>query len=295
MTKCCLCVALAMLLACISIDAQPAAHQDVEPTAGIELPWVLSSGMVVQRDRPIPVWGTADPGEGVTVTFADQTKATTADAEGAWRVELDALPASAWGRAMTIAAGDATRVLTDVLVGEVWVCAGQSNMWWPLRSSVGGDAAAARVAASHTLRLLDPQPTVGLGGAVWPMDDALALTPGRYFSVNGWTRGDTGAAGDRLKCLRFAAQEKRRIADIQTQLLADGFGALGADVLGQRTCRFHAFALIAPEDIPHTRQAFALGEFVHPVAELAAATFGGRDRADFRALVFQKICKDRKT
>jgi len=165
------------------------------PEPALKLPWVLTSGMVVQRDRPIPVWGTADPGDTVSVAFAGQTAVTTADADGAWRVELDGMPASPWGRSMTIDAGYVRRVLTDVLVGEVWVCAGQSNMWWPLSSSVGGDAAAARVAQSHTLRLLDPQPTVGLGGSVWPLDDALALTPERYFSVDGWSRGDTAAAG----------------------------------------------------------------------------------------------------
>lgn len=164
-----------------------------EPT--IKLPWVLSSGMVIQRDVPAPVWGTAEPGVEVTVTFAGQTLQSTADSEGAWRVELDAMHASATGRDMTIAVDDERRVLEDVLVGEVWVCAGQSNMWWPLASSVGGDAAAERVAGSPTLRLLDPQPTVGLGRSVWSLDDALALTPRGYFSVGGWSVGDAGAAG----------------------------------------------------------------------------------------------------
>jgi len=164
-----------------------------EPT--IKLPWVLSSGMVIQRDQPAPVWGEADPGAEVEVEFAGQTEQTTADDEGAWRVEFDAMPASATGRDMTITVGDETRVLTDVLVGEVWVCAGQSNMWWPLGSSIGGDVAARTVADSPTLRLLDPQPTVGLGRSVWPLDDALALTPQRYFTVDGWSRGDAGAAG----------------------------------------------------------------------------------------------------
>lgn len=164
-----------------------------EPT--IKLPWVLSRGMVIQRGRPAPVWGEAEPGASVAVAFAGQTKETTADTSGAWRVDLDAMRASGEGRAMTITAGDERRVLEDVLVGEVWVCAGQSNMWWPLGSSVGGDAAAARVAGSPTLRLLDPQPTVGLGRSVWALDDALALTPGRYFAVGGWAGGDAGAAG----------------------------------------------------------------------------------------------------
>ncbi|XAL98872.1 GDSL-type esterase/lipase family protein [Phycisphaeraceae bacterium D3-23] len=184
-----------LLLTVRHASAQPTANADAATQPALELPWVLSSGMVVQRDQPMPVWGSADPGDDITVAFAGQTKRTTADAEGAWRIELDALPASARARAMTITAGGQTRVLTDVLVGEVWVCAGQSNMWWPLSSSIAGENAAARVAQSQTLRLLDPQPTVELGRSVWPLEDVLALTPERYFAVGRWSHGDSAAAG----------------------------------------------------------------------------------------------------
>lgn len=192
-----------VFLTLLGLGSQPASGGELvqhdgsdaaaQPT--IELPWVLSSGMVIQRDRRAPVWGSAKPGAEVQVAFAEQAKRTVSDDAGAWRIELDAMPASAVGRDMTISVGDESRVLTDVLVGEVWLCAGQSNMGWPLGSSVGGDAAAARVAESSTLRLLDPQPTVGLGRSVWPLADILALTPGRYFSVEGWSHGDAAAAG----------------------------------------------------------------------------------------------------
>lgn len=161
----------------------------------IELPWVLSSGMVIQRGQPVPVWGSAHPGATVVVTFAGQSKRATVDADGAWRVVLDGMAASDVDRDMTITVGSQTRILTDVLVGEVWVCAGQSNMQMSLASSTGGEPAILRLAGSPTLRLLDPQPTVGLGRSVWALEDALALTPGRYFEVGGWSHGDARAAG----------------------------------------------------------------------------------------------------
>ena len=193
-----LCVFISLVCLMFFIVSMPTQAQpvDAEEVSTISLPWVLTSGMVIQRDQSAPVWGRPIPNEQITVTFAGQKKQTTADAQGGWRVELDAMPASQWGRSMMISAGETTLVLTDVLVGEVWVCAGQSNMWFPLRSSVGGGDAAVRLAESWTLRILDPQPTVGLGRSVWPLDDTLALTPARYFAVNGWSRGNHAAAGE---------------------------------------------------------------------------------------------------
>jgi sialate O-acetylesterase len=87
---------------------------------------------VLQRDRPLPIWGRAEPGERITVRFADQTRSTQADTEGRWRVVLDPVPANSTPSTLTLA-GDSTLVISDVLVGEVWLASGQSNMEWPLR------------------------------------------------------------------------------------------------------------------------------------------------------------------
>ena len=87
----------------------------------------IQSHAVLQRDKPIPVWGTAAPGEKVAVTFAGKTTATTADKSGAWRVDLPALPATSKPADLVIA-GTNTITLTDIVVGEVWLASGQSNM-----------------------------------------------------------------------------------------------------------------------------------------------------------------------
>ena len=91
----------------------------------------FGDAMVLQRDQAVPVWGTASPGERVVVSFAGQSLEAIADAEGKWRVDLAAMEASATGRVLQVG----EHKLTDVLVGEVWLCSGQSNMWWPLRST----------------------------------------------------------------------------------------------------------------------------------------------------------------
>ncbi len=93
---------------------------------------LFKDNAVLQRDKPVPVWGVASAGEKVSVSFADQTKVATADADGRWSVTLDPLPANAEPAAMTIT-GENTITLSNILVGEVWIASGQSNMGWPVR------------------------------------------------------------------------------------------------------------------------------------------------------------------
>jgi sialate O-acetylesterase len=97
--------------------------------ADVVLPKVIASKMVLQRGVAAPIWGWADPGEAVTVTFAGQAKQALPDATGKWMIQLDPLTASAESRVMTIQGKNEIQ-LTDVLVGEVWLASGQSNMEW---------------------------------------------------------------------------------------------------------------------------------------------------------------------
>ena len=95
--------------------------------AAVSLPHVFGDNMVLQRDKPVPVWGWAGKGETVKVKFGDQEKSATADENGNWMVRLDALAADKTGRELTVT-GENTITFKNVLVGEVWVCSGQSNM-----------------------------------------------------------------------------------------------------------------------------------------------------------------------
>ncbi len=105
--------------------------------AEVTLPAIFGESMVIQQGMPAPVWGWAAPGEKVTVTFAGQTKTATADDKGRWEVKLDALKADAKGQTLTVA-GSNNIELKDVLVGEVWICSGQSNMEFGLGGSLNG-------------------------------------------------------------------------------------------------------------------------------------------------------------
>jgi lysophospholipase L1-like esterase len=98
------------------------------------MPPVFSNNMVLQCDKPVPLWGMSAANERITVEFAEQKKMVTAGADGKWMLKLDPLSASAKPRTMTIFASESQTPLTftDVLVGEVWLCSGQSNMYMPM-------------------------------------------------------------------------------------------------------------------------------------------------------------------
>ncbi len=99
--------------------------------ADVKLHALFSDNMILQQGMPVPIWGTADNGEKVTVTFAGQTVSTTAK-EGKWSVSLSGLRASAEPRVLTVT-GNNKLEIKNVLVGEVWIASGQSNMEMALR------------------------------------------------------------------------------------------------------------------------------------------------------------------
>ena len=100
----------------------------------LQLSSMFSDDMILQREKAVPVWGTSSASAGITVEFDGQTKTTTAAGDGTWTVSLDSMVASITSRVLTVTASlnGGTTVLTynNVLVGEVWLCSGQSNMAW---------------------------------------------------------------------------------------------------------------------------------------------------------------------
>ena len=103
--------------------------------AELRLPAVIGSNMVIQRESAVPIWGWADAEQEVAVRVAGQNQTATVGADGKWKVSLDPLAAGGPHR-MEISSGGKNLVLENVLVGEVWLCSGQSNMEW----GVGGSA-----------------------------------------------------------------------------------------------------------------------------------------------------------
>ncbi|MBS1792746.1 MAG: sialate O-acetylesterase [Acidobacteria bacterium] len=157
--------------------------------AEVALPDILASSMVLQQNQKVPVWGTAAPGETVTVAFQKQKLTVVADGQGRWRVDLKPLKATFEPQTLTIE-GQNKLVLTDILIGEVWLVAGQSNMQRLLRETADGDAA--QKAADHpNIRLFNAGREVGFKKRTGRLGTWAACTPASVaeFSAAGYYFG----------------------------------------------------------------------------------------------------------
>jgi sialate O-acetylesterase len=100
----------------------------------VKLARLFSDHVVLQRQKPIPVWGWAKANEKVTVNLAGQTASAKADASGKWTVKINPLEAGG-PHTLTVTAKSGNATVNDVLIGEVWLCSGQSNMEWPVSAA----------------------------------------------------------------------------------------------------------------------------------------------------------------
>jgi sialate O-acetylesterase len=171
-------VLAAALLACLpsAADAQE-----------LKLPSVFGDQMVLQREMPVPVWGWGKAGETVSVTFGEQSQSTEVGDDGKWMLKLDPLSVGE-PRELTVKSGEETTTFSDVLVGEVWVCSGQSNMQWSIAVGLDPDLEAAR-ADRPNLRLFqlpqvskaEPQDDVEASWRVSAPADISSFSAVAYF------------------------------------------------------------------------------------------------------------------
>lgn len=153
--------------------------------AEISLAPLFQAHAVLQRHQPVPVWGRAAPGENVNVEFAGQRRSTIANNDGRWEVTLSPLDTDPIGTDL-IVSGKNRLVAPDVLVGEVWLCSGQSNMEWPLKNEPDS---ATKIASAHfpTIR----QFKVALVARSVPAEDVT----GEWIPCSAITAGNFTAAG----------------------------------------------------------------------------------------------------
>ena len=145
----------------------------------VSVPDVFGDHMVLQADVEIPVWGRGPAGADIAVTFGEETQRTTVSANGDWQVRLSPRKASVKPTTLLVQSGDQRVELKDVLVGEVWVCAGQSNMEWPLSQSTNGPKELA--AADHPqLRLLHLVGGARGSSGSYTSEHLARLTPQRF-------------------------------------------------------------------------------------------------------------------
>ena len=123
--------------------------------AEVSLPNIFGDHMVFQREQANPVWGKALPGEKVSVSIGGQSHTTTTATDGSWRVMLE--PLEVGGPYELEIQGNNTLTFNDILVGEVWVCSGQSNMQWPVRASADVELQVASANYSEIRLLSVPQ------------------------------------------------------------------------------------------------------------------------------------------
>lgn len=171
----------------------------------IKLSPLFSDGVVLQRDVTLPIWGTAASGESITVEFAGQTQTAKADGKGNWRVNLKPLTASSEPLTLTVRGKDETRTLNDVLVGEVWLASGQSNMHWTFSPGQTVEKNEEELAAAH-----DPlvrQFTTAKRGAATP---ALSIS-GSWHKANRNDLLTGGTAGDSAVAYFFARELKAKL------------------------------------------------------------------------------------
>ncbi|WP_457321772.1 sialate O-acetylesterase [Roseateles sp. P5_E11] len=153
--------------------------------AEVRLSGVFGDHMVLQRDRPLRVWGQATPGKTLTVEFAGRQATTRVGADGRWRVQMPPLPAG--GPHRLFVKGDGTAALNDVLVGDVWLLGGQSNMEWPLALT---DTGAQEVASPQNAQLR--QLRVPLRASVRPEAE---IAPASWVVAESGRVGDFSAVG----------------------------------------------------------------------------------------------------
>lgn len=158
--------------------------------AEVRLPSIIGDNMVLQSGMKVRIWGTANAGENVTVTFAKKSVNTVASAQGRWEVWLGPLKAGGGVASELIVKGDNVLTIKNVLVGEVWVCSGQSNMEWPLNNTDNAADVVAR--ANHAeIRLFTVQKKISTS----PLDDVqgrwVVTTPeeAAQFSAVGYFFG----------------------------------------------------------------------------------------------------------
>ncbi|MCI0694583.1 9-O-acetylesterase [candidate division KSB1 bacterium] len=179
---------LAILITCVSLlSFLPAA------TAQIKLPAIFSDNMVLQRNAKIPIWGTAKPGQQITVKINQQRKTTKADRDGKWRVDLAAMPVG--GPYELTVIGTETITFKNVMIGEVWLCSGQSNMEMPMVSTwatVNNFKAEVAAANYPDLRLFivkrakSTKPRTDVDSEGWKMCDSTSV---KNFSATAYFFG----------------------------------------------------------------------------------------------------------
>jgi len=179
--------------------------------ANVRLPRLFADNMVLQRDKPVAVWGWADAGEKITVQFDSQSKTAKADKKGYWLIHLDAHPAG--GPFQLIVKGKNQWTLSNVLVGEVWICSGQSNMEMPIAGWGKINNYQAEITAADYPQIRH-----------FKVPNTVSLTPKDDITGGDWKVCSPETAGDFSATAYFFARELYRQLHVPIGLINTSWG-----------------------------------------------------------------------
>lgn len=206
--------------------------------ADVTLPKVFTDHMVLQRDKLLPIWGWAEPGEQVAVTVGGNSAAATADDEGRWKVTMPKMSSAAEPLDITIR-GNNELIVRDVLVGEVWICSGQSNMEWSLTRALNPEQEIA--AADHPrLRLF----TVKKTRADSPASDV----------VGEWSVCTPESAAGFSAVAYFFGRHLQQHLDVPIGLINTSWGGTPAEYWTPKTVFDNDPAMLEPVDHPYAQK-----------------------------------------
>jgi len=197
----------------VTAAARAAAAQADTLASTLRAARLFSDGLVLQRGAAIPVWGWAPPKTSVSVVLNGQTRAGTADARGAWRVTFPAMRAGG-PYEMTVAGGGKRIEIRDILVGDVWVASGQSNMEWPVASSVN---AAAEIASANDAKIRE-----------FAIPHSYSERPEAEVVGGAWAHADSQHVGTFSAVAYFFARDLRTSVDVPIGIIHTSWG--GANI-----------------------------------------------------------------
>ena len=152
---------------------------------GLSIPSIYTSHMVIQRDKPFLLHGKANAGSRITAQLGREKLRTTTAEDGTWQITFKPLKANNTPLTLTISDNDSTITLTDILVGEVWLCSGQSNMAFMLRQATNAEENIA-TAATKNLRLYDMRPRVYTDPVMWNSTSLALINQLDYYLPTQW-------------------------------------------------------------------------------------------------------------
>ncbi|MEM8487762.1 MAG: sialate O-acetylesterase [Bacteroidota bacterium] len=177
------------------------------------MPPLFSDHMVLQRSANINVWGKATPNSKITVRFNNQKSEITSSADSTWRVVL--APEEAGGPFELTVEGETTLTFNDVLVGEVWLASGQSNMQWPLEATNNGETAIA-TAQDDQIRL-------------FTVRNVVSATPSQTIPADGWKVNSPSTVSNFSAVAYYFAQTLRDSLNVPVGLINSSWGGTRAE------------------------------------------------------------------